>query len=213
MQHARHLATLALGIAIALPAAPAGAAPTNTTKDVEVVLETSLGNITVKLFADKAPKSVANFLGYVDSGFYDGTVFHRIIDGFMVQGGGYTADLNKKSGLKPNIENEAANGLKNKRGTLALARTGDPHSANSQFFINIVDNFRLDHTSPDPRGFGYCVFGEVTGGMDIVDKARAVPTCPKAGPSVCTQPLPPGMGDVPATPVTLKKVYRKKAKK
>lgn len=199
--------------AIALAPLTTRAATPSAKGDVEVVLETSLGNVTVKLFADKAPKSVANFLGYVDGGFYDGTIFHRIIDGFMVQGGGYTADLNKKSGLKPNIENEAANGLKNKRGTLALARTGDPHSANSQFFINVVDNFRLDHTSPDPRGFGYCVFGEVTAGMDIVDKARVVPTCPKAGPSACTQPLPPGMGDVPATPVVLKKAYRKKAKK
>ncbi len=140
-----------------------------------VILETNRGNITVELYPDKAPKSVENFLGYVDEGFYSGTVFHRVIDGFMIQGGGFTADMTKKP-TKNGITNEADNGLKNSRGTIAMARTTDPHSATSQFFINTVDNAPLDHTGKTPAGWGYTVFGKVVDGMDVVDAIAKVPT-------------------------------------
>jgi peptidyl-prolyl cis-trans isomerase B (cyclophilin B) len=140
-----------------------------------VALETSLGRIVIELEADKAPKSVANFLAYVKAGYYDGTVFHRVIPNFMVQGGGMTADLTPKS-TQPAIQNEADNGLKNERGTVAMARTGDPHSATSQFFVNTVDNKFLNHTGKNPQGWGYAVFGKVVEGMDVVDKIAAVKT-------------------------------------
>ena len=140
-----------------------------------VLLKTNHGDITLELDAAKAPKSVANFLAYVKSGHYDGTIFHRVIDNFMIQGGGMTAGMKQKSTLDQ-IENEANNGLKNDRGTIAMARTSDPHSATAQFFINVNDNDFLNHTAPTPQGWGYAVFGKVINGMDVVDKIKKVKT-------------------------------------
>jgi len=140
-----------------------------------VLLKTNHGDITLELDATKAPKSVANFLAYVKSGHYDGTIFHRVIDNFMIQGGGMTAGMKQKSTLDQ-IENEANNGLKNDRGTIAMARTSDPHSATAQFFINVNDNDFLNHTAPTPQGWGYAVFGKVSNGMDVVDKIKKVKT-------------------------------------
>ena len=141
----------------------------------QVLLKTNKGDITLTLDAIKAPKTVTNFLQYVKSGHYDGTIFHRVIDNFMVQGGGMTAGLKEKtSGAQ--IENEANNGLKNERGTVAMARTSDPHSATAQFFINVNDNDFLNHTAPNAQGWGYAVFGKVTGGQDVVDAIRKVKT-------------------------------------
>lgn len=140
-----------------------------------VRLVTSVGDIVLELDPDKAPKSVENFLGYVRSGFYDGTIFHRVISNFMIQGGGFTRDFDKKATQAP-ITNEADNGLKNERGTIAMARTGEPHSATSQFFINVQDNPSLNHTQKSQRGWGYAVFGRVVEGMEVVDRIRAVPT-------------------------------------
>ncbi|MCL1940021.1 MAG: peptidylprolyl isomerase [Desulfovibrionaceae bacterium] len=134
-----------------------------------ILVETSSGDILVELFPDKAPATVANFLQYVDDGFYSGTIFHRVIKDFMIQGGGLTMRMEEKP-TRPPVQNEAANGLKNVRGALAMARASDPHSAAAQFFINTVDNPELDHTAPDPDGFGYCVFGQVADGLDVVDK-------------------------------------------
>jgi peptidyl-prolyl cis-trans isomerase A (cyclophilin A) len=140
---------------------------------VRVLLSTSLGDITLQLDADKAPNSVANFIAYVKSGHYDGTIFHRVIGNFMIQGGGFTPDLKQKPTRAP-IPLESRNGLKNERGTVAMARTSAPESATAQFFINVVDNPRLNY--PDPDGNGYAVFGRVLEGMDVVDKIRAVET-------------------------------------
>ena len=140
-----------------------------------VELETSLGNIVIELDAKAAPKSVENFLQYVRDKHYDGTIFHRVIPGFMVQGGGFTADFQQKP-TRGGVENEAANGLKNTRGTIAMARTNAPHSGTSQFFINTVDNAFLDYKAPTPQGYGYAVFGKVISGMDVVDKIVAQPT-------------------------------------
>jgi peptidyl-prolyl cis-trans isomerase B (cyclophilin B) len=141
----------------------------------KVLLKTNKGDITITLDAAKAPKTVANFVQYVESGHYDGTIFHRVIDNFMVQGGGMTTGLKeKKSGEQ--IENEANNGLKNDRGTVAMARTSDPHSATAQFFINVNDNDFLNHTAPNAQGWGYAVFGKVTDGLDVVDAIRKVKT-------------------------------------
>ena len=145
-----------------------------------VVLHTNQGDITLELYPDKAPKTVENFLQYVRDGFYDGTIFHRVISNFMIQGGGYTQDYKRKRTRAP-IPNEADNGLSNLRGTIAMARTADPHSATTQFFINVVDNKFLDYRAPTTRGWGYCVFGRVVDGMDVVDKIRRIPTGP-AGP-------------------------------
>jgi len=144
-----------------------------------VVMETNLGTVVIELDAEKAPKSVANFLSYVDAGFYDHTIFHRVIGGFMIQGGGFDTDLNKKP-TKPPIKNEADNGLKNDRGTLAMARTSVVDSATSQFFINLVDNGFLNYRSPDPNGYGYAVFGKVVEGLEVVDKIAAQPTVRKS---------------------------------
>jgi cyclophilin family peptidyl-prolyl cis-trans isomerase len=155
-----------------------------------VILVTSLGDITLELDAERAPKSVANFLAYVKSGHYEGTVFHRVIEGFMIQGGGFTPDMKQKS-TRPPIPIESQNGLKNVRGAVAMARTSDPNSATSQFFINVVDNPRLDYPSFD--GHGYTVFGKVVAGMDVVDKIRVVPTTAN-GPHQ----------NVPAQPVLIK---------
>jgi peptidyl-prolyl cis-trans isomerase B (cyclophilin B) len=158
-----------------------------------VLLKTNKGDITLTLDAAKAPKTVANFLEYVKSGHYDDTIFHRVIDNFMIQGGGMTAGLKeKKSGDQ--IENEANNGLKNERGTVAMARTSDPHSATAQFFINVNDNDFLNHTAPNAQGWGYAVFGKVTDGHDVIDAIRKV----KTGNTGFHQ-------DVPAEDVLLKK--------
>lgn len=140
-----------------------------------IKLHTNHGIITLELDAENAPETTRNFLAYVDSGHYDGTIFHRIIDGFMIQGGGFTPDMQQKPTQAP-IKNEADNGLKNKKYTIAMARTNDPHSATAQFFINVADNGFLDFKSPTGNGWGYCVFGKVTDGLDIVDKLKDVET-------------------------------------
>ena len=146
---------------------------------VEVVVA-KFGTFVIQLDGAKAPKSVENFLAYVDAKHYDGTIFHRVIPTFMVQGGGYDASYEKRP-TRPAVENEADNGLKNTRGTVAMARTGDPHSATAQFFVNVVDNKFLDHTAKEQTGWGYAVFGKVTEGMDVVDQIKAVATG-SAGP-------------------------------
>lgn len=140
-----------------------------------IKLTTNHGAITLELDAEKAPQTVANFLAYVESGHYDGTVFHRVINGFMIQGGGMSVGMQEKSTRAP-VENEAANGLKNDRGTIAMARTNDPHSATAQFFINLADNDFLNHRAPSGQGWGYCVFGRVVDGMDVVDQIKGVKT-------------------------------------
>jgi cyclophilin family peptidyl-prolyl cis-trans isomerase len=162
-------------------------------KPVNITMETSLGTLQLELDADKAPASVANFVQYARDGHYDGVVFHRVIKGFMIQGGGYD-EQNRQRPTRAPIKNEAKNGLKNLRGTIAMARTSDPHSASSQFFINHKDNGFLDYPGQD--GWGYCVFGKVTSGMDVVDKIAAVQT----------GPIAPFGRDVPVTPVVIKKV-------
>lgn len=144
-------------------------------KNPVVLLETTSGDILVELYPDKAPLTVANFLKYVDDGFYNNTIFHRVIAGFMIQGGGLTVRMEEKPTKAP-VKNEADNGLKNERGTIAMARTMDPHSATAQFFINHADNAFLNYSSPDTQGWGYCVFGRVTDGMDVVDKIAKVKT-------------------------------------
>jgi len=169
----------------------AGKAPAAQTKNPKVALETSLGKIVIELNREKAPVSVENFLSYVASGHYDGTVFHRVIAGFMIQGGGFDAQMSQKKVGAP-IVNEAKNGVRNDRGTIAMARTGDPDSATSQFFINTVNNDGLNRPRPD--GHGYAVFGHVVEGMDVVDKIEKVRTTTKSG-----------MKDVPAEPVTIVK--------
>ena len=162
-----------------------------------VVIETDQGNIEIELDEAKAPKSVANFLQYVDAKHYDGTIFHRVIKGFMAQGGGYDEKYEKRPTKEP-VQNEADNGLKNTRGTVAMARTSDPHSATAQFFVNVVDNDFLDHKEKSGSGWGYTVFGKVTKGMDVVDKIVAVDTGP-AGPF---------QKDAPKTPIVIKSVKK-----
>ena len=147
---------------------------------MKVEITTTLGPITVELNQDKAPKTVENFLGYVKSGFYDGTIFHRVISGFMIQGGGMDKDMKTKA-TNSSIENEASNGLSNLDGSIAMARTSDPHSATAQFFINTEDNPGLDFQSETEQGWGYCVFGEVVDGMDVVTKIDDVPTTSRNG--------------------------------
>lgn len=177
--------------ALAMPAL--AAAPSKNVKPVQVALTTSLGKIVLELDEKKAPNTVANFLGYVKKGHYNGLVFHRVISGFMIQGGGFDKNMEEKPTGAP-IENEADNGLANLRGTIAMARTNDPHSATAQFFINVTDNAMLDFKSKSVQGWGYAVFGKVVAGMDVVDKIRAVPTGSK------------GMfQDVPQTPVIIEK--------
>ena len=165
----------------------------------QLEVKTSLGTISIELYEDKAPKSVENFLQYAKDDFYNGTVFHRVIPGFMIQGGGFTPEMKQKDVRAP-IQNEARNGLKNQTGTLAMARTGDPHSATAQFFINLKDNSFLDYPSRD--GWGYAVFGKVTQGFDIVQKIAMVPTG-NAGPHQ----------NVPNTPVVIESVKLLPAKK
>ena len=160
----------------------------------KVSIETSMGTIALELDDEKAPVTVANFLAYAKAGHYDGTIFHRVIDGFMIQGGGFTREMSQKSTNTP-IKNEASNGLSNKRGTIAMARTMVVDSATSQFFINLVDNGFLDYKGPDPRTYGYAVFGKVMEGMDVVDKIAKVATG-SFGPHQ----------NVPTEPVLIKKV-------
>lgn len=156
-----------------------------------VALNTSKGRIVLELDAAKAPRTTANFLAYVKSGHYDGTIFHRVIDNFMIQGGGFDARMNQKPTNAP-IENEADNGLKNELGTIAMARTQDPHSASAQFFINVKNNDFLNHTGKNLQGWGYAVFGRVTEGLDVLDTIRKVPTGRHGG-----------HGDVPTTPIVI----------
>ncbi|MEW6132180.1 MAG: peptidylprolyl isomerase [Pseudomonadota bacterium] len=169
---------------------PAAGQPANP----KVLIETSKGNITVELFPGNAPISTENFLKHVNAGFYDGTIFHRVIPGFMIQGGGMLPDMTEKQRGTP-IQNEADNGLKNLRGTLAMARTGEPHSATSQFFINVADNYFLNHRGKSIEGWGYAVFGQVVEGMEVADAIVAVQRGNR-GPH----------GDVPLEPVVMKKV-------
>jgi cyclophilin family peptidyl-prolyl cis-trans isomerase len=168
---------------------------TTKTKDPVVTIDTTLGKIKVKLNSEKAPISTENFLKYVDKKFYDKTIFHRVIKDFMIQGGGHLSDMKEKDTLFPSIKNEAKNGLSNKRGTIAMARTNDINSATAQFFINVVDNERLDHQSEDR--YGYAVFGEVIEGMDVVDKIRAVKTTSKGD-----------YQDVPEKTITIKSIRK-----
>jgi len=183
------LGSLCLVLALASGALVEGA------EDPVVVIETSMGDITVRLNPNKAPGSVKNFLAYVNDGFYDGTIFHRVISNFMIQGGGFTADLQKKPVGEP-IKNEAGNGLKNRRGTIVMARTPEIHSATSQFFINVQDNGSLNYKGPSARDYGYAVFGEITEGLDVVDKIRKVKTGSKG-------PFPK---DVPMETVVIKTI-------
>lgn len=140
-----------------------------------ITLHTNYGDISIELDFEKAPKTAANFKQYAEEGFYDGTIFHRVIDGFMIQGGGFTEDFKQKE-TRAEIENEAHNGLPNVTGSIAMARTSDPHSATAQFFINVKDNTFLNHTGKNANGWGYCVFGKVTAGMDVVNKIKSVKT-------------------------------------
>jgi peptidyl-prolyl cis-trans isomerase B (cyclophilin B) len=160
-----------------------------------IKLETNFGDITIELDSEKAPLTAKNFLEYVNSGYYDNTLFHRVIDGFMIQGGGFEPGMKQKPARSP-IQNEAANGLKNEKYTVAMARTSDVHSATAQFFINVADNASLNYTSSTPRGFGYCVFGRVVDGEDVVDKIRKVKTGSRSGHQ-----------DVPLEDVVVRKAY------
>lgn len=183
------LGLFALGLlALAVPAA--GQPEASSGDRPRVALETSKGTIVLELYPEEAPETVKNFLGYVEDGFFDGTAFHRVIEGFMIQGGGFTPGLERKETRAP-IRNEAATGLSNERGTIAMARTNDPHSATSQFFINTANNARLDQGPGSP---GYAAFGRVVEGMDVVDAIAGVETGHKGG-----------MGDVPLEPVVIEK--------
>lgn len=193
------LLTATLVLAIGFVAAGIESAVAKT-KNPVVVMETSKGAITIELDAEKAPGTVKNFLWYVDNGFYDGLVFHRVIENFMIQGGGFTKDLVKKQ-PNPPIKNEADNGLKNDRGTIAMARIPEVHSATCQFYINLKDNNALNFREPTPRGYGYAVFGKVVDGMEVVDEIALVKTARKSG-----------MDDVPVTPIVIKKAYQKEVK-
>jgi peptidyl-prolyl cis-trans isomerase B (cyclophilin B) len=164
----------------------------------KVVLETSKGKIVIELYLQKAPETVVNFLDYVDAKFYDGTIFHRVIPNFMIQGGGFTSDMKRKPGKGP-IKNEADRGLKNDRGTIAMARTGDPHSATAQFFINNANNDFLDHKNKTQQGWGYAAFGKVIEGMNVVDAISAVKTTKRGG-----------YRDVPIEPIVITTARRLK---
>jgi len=181
-----------VSVAMVVSPSESGAGEENPT----ILMETSLGNIKIELDQAKAPITVKNFLSYVDEKFYDGTIFHRVISNFMIQGGGFTPDMQQKR-VKAPIKNEAGNGLKNMTGTLAMARTNVVDSATAQFFINVVDNDFLDHQNTTSQGFGYAVFGKVIQGMDVVEKIKAVKTVSKMG-----------FSDVPAEAVVIKSVKR-----
>jgi len=163
-----------ISLILIVPFSQPGAEPMDNAHP-QISMQTNYGDITLELDREKAPLSVDNFIKYVNDGLYNGTIFHRVIDGFMIQGGGYSADYMKKTTF-PAIKNEADNGLKNDRGTIAMARTSDPNSATSQFFINVVNNDFLNFTSPTSQGWGYAVFGKVVKGMDVVDKIAGLPT-------------------------------------
>lgn len=174
--------TLCMGLSVMLPVTATASSnstnpqgKTNMSTSPRVKLETSMGDIVIELDATKAPKTAANFVDYVKDGFYNGTVFHRVMDGFMIQGGGFEPGLKQKPTKAP-IDNEANNGLKNNKYTIAMARTNDPHSATAQFFINVADNDFLNHTAPTPNGWGYAVFGKVVSGTEVVDKIKGVKT-------------------------------------
>ncbi|MBM4314890.1 MAG: peptidyl-prolyl cis-trans isomerase [Deltaproteobacteria bacterium] len=184
------LVALVCGLAVLCPLLSGAADP--TIKNPVVVMETSLGKVKLELFAAEARISVKNFLDYVREGFYDGTIYHRVIPNFMIQGGGFTADLKQKK-TNPPIKNEADNGLKNSRGALAMARTAVVDSATAQFFINLVDNVPLNHRDKTQQGYGYAVFGKVSEGMDVVDKIASLKTGTQKG-----------LRDVPETPVIIK---------
>ena len=179
-------------LAIALALSFSG---TSYATNPQVEIKTSLGNMVVELYPDKAPKTVDNFLRYVKDGHYRSTVFHRVIPGFMIQGGGFDKSLSQKP-TRPPVKNEAANGLRNDAGTIAMARTSDPHSATAQFFINVSNNAFLNHTSPTPRGYGYTVFGKVIHGMDVAEKIAATPTGARG-------PFP---GDVPNSDIVIEEI-------
>lgn len=185
-----------LGILLQTPAVPAALQP--APGNPVVVIDTSVGPITVELFKDQAPVSVANFLQYASEGFYDGTIFHRVIKGYVIQGGGFTKEFVEKS-TRPPIQNEATNGLRNVRGTISMARKEAARSATAQFFINAADNPDFDHSGYSPSDFGYAVFGRVIAGMDVVDKIAAAETSAREG-----------MDDVPVDPVVIKSVKEKK---
>lgn len=186
------LARLATFVLVAFVSFPLTLAAEGNPK---AIIHTSMGDIQLELFADKAPASVENFVNYANSGFFDGTIFHRVISHFMIQGGGFTPDMQKKTTGEP-IQNEAANGLSNQKGTVAMARTNDPHSATAQFFINVQDNPNLDYTGgSNARTWGYAVFGRVTSGMEVVEEIRFVETTSKAPYS-----------DVPVEPVVIESV-------
>jgi cyclophilin family peptidyl-prolyl cis-trans isomerase len=188
------LSVLLFSVATAQAADPAAKASPG--KNPSVLVKTSQGEITIELDQLQAPISVKNFLDYVDAKFYDGTIFHRVIPGFMIQGGGFTPDMKQKTTKAP-IKNEAGNGLKNLTGTIAMARTGIVDSATSQFFINVADNAQLNHRDESPAGFGYAVFGKVTAGLDVVKKIEGVKTGPR-----------PPHQNVPDTPVVIESVTR-----
>lgn len=181
------MAAVAFGMTRVAEAASRGAGP-------RVVLETSMGDVTLELDPAKAPATVENFLTYVREGYYDGLIFHRVIRGFMIQGGGFTKDMQPKRAGRPPVRNEAGNGLRNERGTIAMARTAAVDSATSQFFINTVDNDFLNHADDSSRGYGYAVFGRVVDGMDVVDRIEAIPTGTVKG-----------FGDVPKETATILK--------
>jgi len=164
----------------AATSAAAATSPEGNAMNPRVKMQTTEGDFVIELDAAKAPNTVQNFLGYVQDGFYDGTIFHRVIGNFMVQGGGFEPGMKQKKTKAP-IDNEAANGLKNDKYTLAMARTNDPHSATAQFFINVTDNDFLNFTAPNPRGWGYAVFGKVVEGTETVDKIKGLPTGSKGG--------------------------------
>jgi peptidylprolyl isomerase/peptidyl-prolyl cis-trans isomerase B (cyclophilin B) len=197
------IAPLVCLLALLIPAAPPKKSPHKATPpksasaapaaNPRVALQTSKGRIVIELYADKSPKTVKNFLDYTKAGFYNGTIFHRVIPGFMVQGGGFLPDMTEKP-TRPPIQNEADNGLQNQRGTLAMARTSDPNSASAQFFINVANNNSLNFRGKSTEGWGYAVFGNVVEGMDVVDAIVQVPTTTK-GP----------YGDVPVQPVLIQK--------
>ena len=181
-----------ISIVVVLAASFAAIAGDNPRVD----LETSKGKIVLELYADKAPQTVKNFLAYVDAGFYDGTIFHRVIPDFMIQGGGFAAEMKKKR-TQPPIQNEADNGVHNQRGTIAMARTSNPHSATAQFFINTKNNDSLNHKGKSPQGWGYTVFGRVAEGMDVVAAISGVKTGTRGQ-----------FRDVPADPVVIRKAVR-----
>jgi peptidyl-prolyl cis-trans isomerase A (cyclophilin A) len=186
------LKKIIMAIAVLLVSGSIASGADGKVKNPVVLMETSLGAVKIELFPAKAPITVKNFLDYVKDGFYTGTTFHRVIPGFMIQGGGFTSDLQLKPTKRP-IKNEADNGLKNDRGTIAMARTANPDSATSQFFINVVNNDGLNRPMPD--GYGYAVFGKVIGGMDVVDKIAGVKTGMRMG-----------FQDVPQTAVMIKSI-------